>query len=168
MLLPPEMWFFVESVPGSKDRTAYPQLFLFPFPQTTYHPNPPENVVFCGKCTRYRNTAFGPLARLSTLKVGSYPPPSKTNYRRLVNLTGRDFHPLYVKATYARPHYRVQKIGQLNTLSSYSLSHKQIISHSPRKCGLLRKMYPVPQYHCYTTFITVVKVLFLVKVNKLA
>ena len=44
-------------------------------------------------------TAFGPLARLSTLKVGSYPPPSKTNYRRLVNLTGRDFHPLYVKAT---------------------------------------------------------------------
>ena len=42
-------------------------------------------------------TAFGPLARLSTLKVGSYPPSSKTNYRWLVNLTGRDFHPLYVK-----------------------------------------------------------------------
>ena len=33
MLLPPEMWFFVESVPGSKDRTAYPQLFFFLSPK---------------------------------------------------------------------------------------------------------------------------------------
>ena len=98
----------------------------------------------------------------------------------------------YQKCGFLWNRYRVQIIGELNTLSSYSLthkqiiphsprkcgllwkmypvpeSHKQIISHSPRKCGLLWKMYPVPESHCYTTFITVVKVLFLVKVNKLA
>ncbi|MFA7078575.1 MAG: hypothetical protein WC147_09245, partial [Syntrophomonas sp.] len=40
-------------------------------------------------------TAFGPLVCLSTLKDSGYPLPSKTNYRRLANLTGRDSHPLY-------------------------------------------------------------------------
>jgi hypothetical protein len=40
-------------------------------------------------------TAFGPFACLSTLKDSGYPLPSKTNYRRLANLTGRDSHPLY-------------------------------------------------------------------------
>ncbi len=47
-------------------------------------------------------TAFGPFACLSTLKDSGYPLPSKTNYRRLANLTGRDSHPLYDAAWLGR------------------------------------------------------------------
>ena len=52
------MCFFVKSVPGSKDWSAQHSPLLFPYPKTTYHPTPPENVPFCGKCSRYRNTAI--------------------------------------------------------------------------------------------------------------
>ena len=54
------MWFFVESVPGSEVWPAQHPLLLFPYPQTTYSPTHPENVVFCGKCTRYRNPRSQP------------------------------------------------------------------------------------------------------------
>ena len=47
------MWFFVESVPGTLDCKTLTLLFLFFYPQTTCLLTPPENMLFCGKCTWY-------------------------------------------------------------------------------------------------------------------
>jgi hypothetical protein len=54
-ILPPKMWFFVESVPGTLGCQTLTPLFLFLYPQTTCLLTFLENVVFCGKDTRYRN-----------------------------------------------------------------------------------------------------------------
>ena len=107
-----------------------------------------ENVRFCGIGTGFKS--FGSL--ISTLFISL---PKKqlipNSPRKCVILWKMYRVPHYHKCGFLWNRYRVQKIGQLNTLSSYSLSHKQIISHSPRKCGLLWKMYPgtgVPQKMC--------------------
>ena len=73
-----------------KNRTAYPQLFLFPFPQTTCHPNPPENVVFCGKCTRYRNT--GTLFHTTVKRLKTADCPQEGNRGKKGNTWPRHRH----------------------------------------------------------------------------
>jgi hypothetical protein len=72
-------------------------------------------------------TAFGPFACLSTLKDSGYPLPSKTNYRRLANLTGRDSHPLYDAAGLGRTawHQKKNKSWQRPTLPRKPQYHRR-------------------------------------------
>ncbi len=43
-------------IAGMRDRPAYHPLLLFPYSKTNFHSIPSENMLFCGKGSRYRDT----------------------------------------------------------------------------------------------------------------